>query len=335
MRTTADILIRPLHDADYPALARIYNAIYHEALRTADEMRHDVERIDRRHFVSEWMVATRAASGNVIGYAAYHQAPWAYHPNKYRLVLHVHPDHQGGGIGRRLMDDIQSALGARGAERLHAWAREDHARSVAFLGRYGFTEFARDFESRLDVAGVDLTRFAGYPDRVAQMGITITTLAEDLQKNPQCLGAVYQAYCALDVGAPRDTPELPRPDPSTHDEFVARLVHHPRALPDAFFLAKLGDFYIGLSMLMSREGDPALLRQELTGVLPPYRGQGIAMALKLRTIEYAKHRGFQRIGTFNSSKNDAMLAINQKLGFVPQPAWIGFSKSLDSPPKTP
>ncbi len=59
-----------------------------------------------------------------------------------------------------------------------------------------------------------------------------------------------------------------------------------------------------------------------------YRGLGIATALKLRTIEYAQRDGYRVIRTFNSSRNDAMLAINQNLGFVRQPAWIGFWKSL-------
>lgn len=329
MRTAADIVIRPLRDGDYPALARIHNAVYPDALRTAGEMRDEVEMLDRKRFVAEWLVATDVATGDVVGYGAYRHAPWAYHPNKYRMALDVHPDHQGRGIGRRIMDEILSALAARGAERLNAGAREDDLRSIAFLGRYGFAEFAREFESRLDVANVDISRFAGYAERVAHLGITLTTLAEELQRDPRRLSAVYQAYCVLDASAPRESPDLARPDHWTLDDFVTRLVHHPRALPDAFFLAKLGDFYIGLSMLKSREGDPSVLQQDLTGVVAPYQGMGIATVLKLRTIEYARRGGYRRIDTFNSSKNAAMLAINGKLGFVRQPAWIAFMKNLE------
>ncbi|HET8680038.1 MAG TPA: GNAT family N-acetyltransferase, partial [bacterium] len=239
--------------------------------------------------------------------------------------------HQGRGIGRRLMDDVLDALRSRGAAQVTAFAREDRPRSTSFLARYGFEEYARDFEMQLDVSGVALDQFSGYAQRVAAVGVTITTLAEEMIRDPHCLGAVYQAHSALDVGAPRDEPDLPSPEPATLDEFVTRLVHSPRALPDAFFLARLRDFYIGLSMMMRSDGDPALLRQELTGVLAPYRGLGIAMALKVRTIEYAQAQGYLRIRTFNSSKNDAMVAINTRLGFVRQPAWIAFQKALRLP----
>lgn len=333
MRTAADIVIRPLRDDDYPALARVHNAV-DDTPATHEEMRQEVERIDRNRFVSEWLVGTDRATGEVVAYAGYRHSPWEHHPDKYRGFVNVHPDHERRGIGRRLMDEVLAALRARGAERVTAYAREDRPRAIAFLARQGFAEYARDYESRLDVSAVDPGRFGGYADRAAALGVTITTLADEMARDPHCLGAVYQAHCALDVGAPRDDPELPSPDQTTLDEFVAKLVQHPRALPDAFFLAKLGDFYVGLSMLMRSDGDPSLLRQELTGVLEPYRGRGIATALKLRTIAYAQRGGYRRIRTFNSSKNDAMLAINQKLGFVRQPAWIGFKISL-RPATTP
>lgn len=327
MRTTANISIRPLREDDYAALVRVHNAT-DDTPATADEMRREVERIDRNRFVSEWVIAEDRATGEVIAYAGYRHAPWAYHPDKYRVVLYVHPDHQGRGVGGRLMDDVLGAVRSRGAAQVTAFAREDRPRSVAFLTRYGFEEYARDFELRLDAPGVALDQFSGYAQRVAAAGVTITTLAEEIIRDPHCLGAVYQAHSALDVGAPRDEPDLPSPEPATLDEFVCRLVQSPQALPDAFFLAKLRDFYIGLSMIMRSDGAPALLRQELTGVLAPYRGLGIAMALKVRTIEYAQAHGYSRIVTFNSSKNDAMLAINARLGFVRRPAWIAFQKTL-------
>jgi ribosomal protein S18 acetylase RimI-like enzyme len=157
-----------------------------------------------------------------------------------------------------------------------------------------YIEQARDFELRLDVGSVDLQRFAGHTDRAASAGIAITTLAEELRRDPACLPGVFQAYCVLDVSAPREDPELPKPEPGTLGEFTTRLVEGRRALPDALFLAKFGELYVGLCMLMRSEGDPSLLYQELTGVLPAFQGLGIATALKLRTVDYAQRRGARR-----------------------------------------
>lgn len=52
------------------------------------------------------------------------------------------------------------------------------------------------------------------------------------------------------------------------------------------------------------------------------------MALKLKTIEYARAHGYDVIKTWNDSSNVGMLAINEKLGFVRQPAWITFVKEF-------
>jgi len=69
---------------------------------------------------------------------------------------------------------------------------------------------------------------------------------------------------------------------------------------------------------------PILVWQQLTAVHREFQGHGIAAALKLRTIAYARMHGFREIRTFNSSRNEPMLAINTKLGFIRQPAWIDF-----------
>ncbi|MBM3470197.1 MAG: GNAT family N-acetyltransferase [Armatimonadetes bacterium] len=323
----AETIVRELSEADLPALVRIHNAINPDVPTTVDEVRHEISRIDRRRYISEWMVATTTGGDEVVAYGGYRHVPWAHHPEKFFSFVNVHPDHQGRGIGSRLMDEILSAVMAHGGRRLKAWTREDRSRAVAFLQRYEFVEQAREFESRLDVAGVNLDRFRDYQERAARLGVTITTLQEELRRDTNCLEAVYQAHCVLDMGVPGDDPEPPTPP--TQEEFLAQEVRHPRVLPDAFFLAKMGDLYVGESALKRSDGDPGLLHQQLTAVLPAYRGQGIAVALKAATIAYAQERGYRVIRTFNSSHNEAMLAINAKFGFVRMPAWVTFTKRLE------
>ncbi|HXF82911.1 MAG TPA: GNAT family N-acetyltransferase, partial [bacterium] len=216
-------------------------------------------------------------------------------------------------------------VGERGATRLKSWAREDHQHAVAFLRHRGFAEYARTFESRLIVAGVDLAPFAGAARRAEAAGVTITTLKDELRRDPHCLRAVYQLHATLDISAPRDDPDLPRPQP--YARFLEQEVHHPRSLADAYFLAKLEDLYVGESHLKRSEADPGVLWQQLTGVLHDYRGLGIATALKVRTVEYAQVMGYREIRTFNSSRNGPMLAINARLGFVRQPAWVEFLRA--------
>ncbi len=66
----------------------------------------------------------------------------------------------------------------------------------------------------------------------------------------------------------------------------------------------------------------------MTGVLPAYRGQGLALALKLRAIDAALARGCPLILTENHEDNAPMRAINRKLGFVPDAPGVSYTKTL-------
>jgi mycothiol synthase len=65
-----------------------------------------------------------------------------------------------------------------------------------------------------------------------------------------------------------------------------------------------------------------------TGVLRAYRGRGVATALKVAAVQWARARGMAYIYTGNDLTNAPMLAINSQLGFEPLPASAQLVKHL-------
>jgi GNAT superfamily N-acetyltransferase len=119
-------------------------------------------------------------------------------------------------------------------------------------------------------------------------------------------------------------------DPFTPPPFETWLRHvrdNPSTIPEGYFIALDGERYVGMSSLERRETGEDL-ETGFTCVLREYRGKGIAMALKLLAIGYARQRGVPFIRTENDSTNRPMLRINEALGFARQPAWILLAKQL-------
>jgi GNAT superfamily N-acetyltransferase len=58
-----------------------------------------------------------------------------------------------------------------------------------------------------------------------------------------------------------------------------------------------------------------LLPHLLTCVRRPWRGRGVALAMKSAQIAWAKRAGITRLETSNDSPNTAMLAVNRRLGY--------------------
>ncbi|MBC8159715.1 MAG: GNAT family N-acetyltransferase, partial [Roseiflexaceae bacterium] len=98
---------------------------------------------------------------------------------------------------------------------------------------------------------------------------------------------------------------------------------------DAFAIACADGRYVGQSQLLLMP-ETTELETGWTAVLPAYRQRGLATALKVATLVWAKGQGaYTAVRTWNNATNAKMIGINQRLGFVPQPEWFWFERTLE------
>ena len=315
--------IREFEDRDYTAVVAIGNRSFPDYAWTEQDARHeDSTWTDPKYFKARYVVEDDR--GEVAGVLEiHHQRGW-FDPERMRVNITVDPDARHRGYGTALFERAVAVARSQHVTTLIGNAKESMTDSVAFLRARGFVERQRAWESRLDVRSFDFAKFAGAEPRVAREGIRITTLAEEMKADRD--GAIRRAFEIQEV-CRRDIPSVDRPTEGSFDRFLLE-VEGPQILLDAFFLAVKDGEYVGLSDLWKDSGDPQGLYQGLTGVHPAHRGKGIAMALKLQTVRYARATGKTLIKTWNDTRNRPMLAINEAMGFVKQPAWIEFEKRI-------
>ncbi len=322
----ATVTVRPFTDSDYDAALAVESAVWLDYPETVEEWRfrdaHRDPKCRRGRFVAE-TAPDPAGRQLVIGYGYYDQWVDMYHPRKFHINVSVLPEWQGAGVGKRLYDRVISDLEPLDPILLRAMTREDKNRAVQFLSERQFVEEMRDWESRLDMKAFDPAAFSNADGAVAEQGISIKTLAE--------LRSLYgdwaQKLFDLDWTV---TLDMPSPDTLTQPSFEhweKNVLQSPNFLPEAWFVALDGDTFVGESALW-KEGGTSDLNVGATGVRREYRRRGIARALKLRACTFAKVYGCAQIRTWNAQTNRAMLAINESLGFIKQPAWIAYAKTL-------
>ena len=121
----------------------------------------------------------------------------------------------------------------------------------------------------------------------------------------------------------RDIPVGPEaPTPRSYAAWRAETLDAPGALPDLSLVALDGDEVIGWSGLVALGGEEGVAENLLTGVRRAARGRGVATALKLEQARRAKLAGLRRIETVNDEENAPMRAVNARLGFQAEPAWL-------------
>lgn len=302
---------------DFPAIAAVITAEHGDWPVSAEELATAEAARDPRYWRLELLAED---GGEVVGVGSVGHIPYAHQEGRFGLDLRVRPDFQGRGAGKALYDALMVRLAPLQPRELMTEVWEALPRPRRFLEERGFAVTWRRVDSILDPRGVDFSPYAGLEERLGEQGITVTTY-DRLAGDPDRARKLH----ALDWALLQDMPYGEAQTLIPLEQFIGDTLNNPDFLPEACFIARQGEEWIGYSNLLRGDGFFVI---QMTGVLAAWRGRGLATLLKLKGIHYALDHGGHELRTENDEINGAMLAINRKLGFRETGATLRYKKRI-------
>jgi len=261
--------------------------------------------------------------GNIVGLAVLMEPELDIAQGRYGFSIAVRPDQQGKGIGSAIYKRMMTSLEGRPLQQLTTGTSEDNDDAVRFLERYGFRQVQRDPIALLDLAAFDAAPFAGIWERMARQGIQVLPL----NRAALCFPDWQRRIWELDWELVQDLKSFKNPERKPFEQFQRAVLGRRQFNPASWFVALDGDQWVGICRLMDMKNEPDTLYHGLTGVVRSHRRRGIATALKISAIEYAWQSGARFVET-ETEEYSPIHALNLKLGYIPQPAWLTFVKEF-------
>jgi GNAT superfamily N-acetyltransferase len=285
--------IRPVEpDRDADDIVALIRATSPLQLVDAGEWRNRIAAIPDRvrllHLVAE-------VDGRVVADAQGSFGYFAGEENAF-VSLRVLSEHRRQGIGSALYAPIRDHALSLGSTEILAMFDENDA-GIAFARARGFDEVRAEQWAVLD------------PRTVCEQPAAGVVLAPVAGLDPHDLHRV-------DEETTRDMPAHAEIEGIPYDEWLTFVWDHPFLTKEGSFGAIVDGAVAGVTFLLA---DPASGRGTtmFTGTLAPFRGRGLALALKLASIRWAAQHGITQLATTNDETNAAMLAVNRRLGYRP------------------
>ncbi len=275
---------------------------------------HSLRTVPERSRGRTWVAE---AGGRVIGRADCFLSLFGSSSRSAGLLVAVREEHRGRGIGSALYEVGLAHAHAIGARQLIVNFHETDA-GVAFAGKRGFTQVRAETEAALDPRVVTARPTA------------------DLDLRPMTTIDPRLAY-DVDMETTTDIPATEAFEGMAYEEWEDYVLRHPLFAPAGSFVALVGGEAAALSLLAA-DPESGRAMSWMTGTRRAYRGRGLALAVKLASIEWAAANGITRMLTFNDATNAPMLAVNRKLGYEPigrRVEWLKELSETASPPAPP
>jgi mycothiol synthase len=282
-------------DEDYEAWRRVrVEVVPHERADTVAEMRAGDS--------PERLLLLATVDGTVVGAGVADRSNIA--GGGYVAPL-VRPDHRRRGHGSRLLRALADHVAGLRVTALRAMT--DDEGSLAFAERFGFVEVDRQVEQVRPVG--DEPEPPALP-----AGIEVVTTAEQ----PHLWAASYERF--------------------GREALADFAVFHPIEVTarqwvdswagDPMFLAVHDGEVVGCAGLDRDTDRPERGENALTAVRRDWRGRGLAVHLKRRTLRWAADHGLTEVYTWTQAGNTPMLTLNERLGYVTGRTSITSSRPL-------
>ncbi|MBY6203809.1 GNAT family N-acetyltransferase [Halomonas denitrificans] len=231
-------------------------------------------------------------------------------------ALFVRPEHEGKGVGARLMAPLVAALRDAGHATLTLTTERD-TRAFGFYARRGWVERGSNDlgEAVMTLPGQDVSRF----DEARRSRLRLVRPDGRFE-------ASYRAY--LDELGDEERYPFPMDfDPQDFDAMLRRIERFERGvdLPDGYvpsstFWLVDGQDLLGVSNLRHRlnSGLRACGGHIGLGIRPSRRGEGLGIELLARTIEQARARGIGDVHIHCHAGNEASARMIRRVGGVLQ-----------------
>jgi GNAT superfamily N-acetyltransferase len=293
-------VIRDGHEGDFAAATALVNRVWPFRVGSAAGWRHSVRaepaEAQRRFWAAEH-------GGALVGWAsAALDCESAERPGT--IGISVAPEHRQRGLGGSLFERCDEHLRAIGATKVDT-SSEDSLAAHSFLESRGLRHAHTTRISGVVPAEVEATS--------APAGVELHPLAE---LDPAMV-------FTLDEKVSRDIPNQDLDD-LQFEQWLEDYWRHPDVDLEGSVAAVVDGRPVSFSHLFTGPGRRGMTA--MTGTLRPYRGRGLAQLVKRATLARAAARGIQLVVTYNDETNAAMLHVNEKLGYVPLGALLGWKR---------
>ena len=222
----------------------------------------------------------------------------------------VVPERRREGVATQLLARLREHAGMRGKTGFETEVSTDDPGGLAFALARGFAEDWREQVLRLPLPGRAAPARSGAGPPVAGQ----TPSVRVLDPSRESLAGVH----AIASEALADVPGGTMPMAAGDLSWWRRVwIDPPAARAGRLFVAELDGEIAGYALLALPPARPGVGFHAITAVARAARGRGVAGALKQAQIAWAIEQGLDQLETHNERTNEAMLAVNLRLGYEP------------------